>query len=141
MATADGTGLRLLNNVQVYAIAEKYFIERLKGVARAKFQSQAESLMFVNEFPEIIRQFMDLAVKRLATIVEIGEFGLDILRETVKYREGWVEKVTAALKKKVKKKNEQMAAIKTRMTRLVKDIKEDKISDNRGEITQITRLL
>jgi hypothetical protein len=159
-ATADDTGVQLLNNVYVYAIAEKYFIEGLKEMARERFQSQAESLLFVGEFAEIITELYqstlssDRGLRDIvssicaqqgktivnsphlsASIVENGEFGLDILRETVKNGEEWVEKATtknAALRKNVETKKEQIAAIKTTMTRLVKDIEADKISENRN---------
>lgn len=159
-ATADDTGVQLLNNVYVYAIADKYFIEGLKQMAKEKFQSQAESLLFVGQFAEIIRELYGSTmssdrglrdiVSRIcaqqgktiidsphlsASIVENGEFGLDILRETVKNGEESVEKATtksAALREKVEKKKDQITAIKTTMTRLVKDIEADRISENRG---------
>ncbi len=95
----------LLNNVLVYAVAEKYNITELKELAKAKFQGRAISLLSAMEFPEIIRELYrstpssdrglrdilcQVCAERGRTIIdsldlnaiiaEAGEFGLDLLR-------------------------------------------------------------
>ena len=158
-AIPDGVGQWLLNNVLVYAIAERYFIEGLKEMARVKFRSQAENLLSVKEFPEIIRELYQstlssdrglrdivshicaqqgrIVVDRpdlSASIVENGEFGLDILREVLKNGDDREEEATttnASLHQKVTKKEEQVAAIRTLLTKVVSDIKADKIPETR----------
>lgn len=158
-AIVDDVGQWLLNNVHVYAIAEKYFIEGLKEMAKAKFRSQAESLLTVNEFPEIIRELYrstpssDRGLRDIvsqicaqqgrtvvdspglsASIVENGEFGLDILREALINGDERLEEATttnASLHQKSKKKEEQVDAVKTVLTKLVNDIKADKIPETR----------
>ena len=46
----------LLNNVLVYALAEKYGTAKLKEIAKAKFQDRVGSLLSAREFPEIVRE-------------------------------------------------------------------------------------
>jgi hypothetical protein len=114
------SGPSLLNNVLVYAIAEKYGIAELKEMAKAKFQSRAGSLLSAKEFPEIIKELYrstpssDRGLRDIVSqvcaqqgrtivdspdlntvIVKIGEFGLDLLREVLEYENMRVEEAVA----------------------------------------------
>jgi hypothetical protein len=134
-------------------------MDELKEIAREKFRSRAENLLFVNEFPEIIRELYgstpssDRGLRDIvshicaqqgrtvidspdlsASIVEIGEFGLDILREAVMNGNERVEEASAknaALQRKVKDKKGQIGAIKTILTKLVHEIEADSVSESR----------
>lgn len=156
---ADDVGQWLLNNVRVYAIAKRCLMDELKEIAKAKFRSQAESLLFVKEFPEIIRELYgstpssDRGLRDIvshicaqqgrtvvdspdlsASIVEIGEFGLDILRKALMNVDERVEEATAknaALQRKVKDKKGQIGAIKTILTKLVDEIEADRVPKSR----------
>ena len=133
----------LLNNVLVYAIAEKYGIAELKEMAKAKFQSRARSLLSTKEFSEIIRELYrstpssDRGLRDIvsqvcaqqgrriidspelnAIIVETGEFGLDLLREVLKYETRRVEKEVArntALKEELNEKKDETLELQRRV--------------------------
>lgn len=118
--------LGLLNNVLVYAIAEKYNVPELKELAKTKFLSQADSLMSADSlmcsdyFPEVIttvykstpgsdrglRNIVSkICVKHIRTLMDkeafksvvrnIGDFGIDVLYEALKYDDGQLEQALA----------------------------------------------
>jgi hypothetical protein len=140
-ATTDEPSL--LNNVLVYAIAEKYGVAELKEMAKEKFQGRARSLLSAKEFPEIIQELYrstpssDRGLRDIvsqvcaqqgrriidspdlnAIIVEVGEFGLDLLREVLKYETRRVEKEVArntALKVGLNKKEDETLELQRRI--------------------------
>jgi hypothetical protein len=145
-ATTDEPSL--LNNVLVYAIAEKYGIGELKEMAKAKFQGRAGSLLSDTEFPEIIRTLYrstpssDRGLRDIvsqicaqlgrtivgssylnAIIVEIGEFGLDLLREVLEYENRRVEEAVVrniALKEELKEKKKETIELQRQVGSVVK---------------------
>ena len=162
-ATTDEPSL--LNNVLVYAIAEKYGIAELKEMAKAKFQGRAGSLLSAKEFPEIIRELYrstpssDRGLRDIvsqvcgqqgrkivdspdlnATIVEIGEFGLDLLREVLKYENRRVEEAVArnaVLKKELNEKKDETIELQRRvgsvskvLRKVAKDVETGRVSEN-----------
>lgn len=155
----------LLNNVLVYALAEKYEIMELKEMAEAKFQCRAGSLLLTKEFPEIIRELYrstpssDRGLRDIvsqvcaeqgsliidspdlnAIVVEIGEFGLDLLREVLKCGDKRVEEEVARNtlleaelnKKKAETADFQRRAISTSkaLKKVAKAVETGKISEN-----------
>jgi len=142
-ASATTNEPSLLNNVLVYAIAEKYGIAELKEMAKAKFQGRARSLLSTKEFSEIIRELYrstpsrDRGLRDIvsqvcaqqgrriidspelnAIIVETGEFGLDLLREVLKYETRRVEKEVArntALKEELNEKKDETLELQRRV--------------------------
>jgi len=157
----------LLNNVLVYAIAEKYGITELKEMAKAKFQDRAGSLLSAEEFPEIIRELYrstpssDRGLRDIvsqvcaaqgrtiidspdlnAIIVEIGEFGLDLLREVLNYENRRVEEAVArntVLKEKMNEKKDDIFELQRRVSsvskvlkRVAEDVDTGKISHRNG---------
>jgi hypothetical protein len=164
-ASATTNEPSLLNNVLVYAIAEKYGIAELKELAEAKFQGRARSLLSAMEFPKIIRELYrstpssDRGLRDIvsqvcaqqgrriidspdlnAIIVEAGEFGLDLLREVLKYETGRVEKEVArntALKVELNKKKDETLEFQRRvdfvsriLRKVVKGVETGQISEN-----------
>jgi hypothetical protein len=164
-ASATTNEPSLLNNVLVYAIAEKYGIAELKEMAKAKFQGRARSLLSTKEFPEIIRELYrstpssDRGLRDIvsqvcaqqgriiidspclnAIIVEIGEFGLDLLREVLKYENRRVKKEVTkntALKEELNEKEDETLELQRRvdsvskiLKKIVKGVETGKISEN-----------
>ncbi len=164
-ASAITNGPSLLNNVLVYAIAEKYGIAELKEMAKAKFQGRAECLLSAKEFPEIIRELYrstpssDRGLRDIvsrfcaqqgrtiidnpdfnAIIVEIGEFGLDLLREVLKYENRRVEEAIArntALKEELDEKKDealelqrQVGSVSKVLRNVARSVETGKISEN-----------
>jgi hypothetical protein len=164
-ASATTDQLSLLNNVLVYALAEKYGIAELKEMAKAKFRSQAGSLLSAKEFPEIIRELYgstpssDRGLRDIvsqvcaqqggtivdspdlsATILEVGEFGLDLLREVLKYQDRRMEKAVVrnrALKEELEKKEDETIELQRRLgsvgkvlRRLANDVEMGRVSEN-----------
>ncbi|KAH8656126.1 hypothetical protein BGZ60DRAFT_417837 [Tricladium varicosporioides] len=153
----------LLNNVLVYAIAEKYGITGLKEMAQAKFQSQAGSLLSAKEFPEIIRELYrstpssdrglrdivsQLCAQRGRTIidnsdlnsiiVEIGEFGLDLLCEVLKYEnKRFEEAITTniALGEELKKRETETMELQRRVSSVSKVLRKVAKEVETGKIT------
>jgi hypothetical protein len=99
----------LLGNVQVYSLADKYNIPRLKGLAKAKFMAQAHQLLSVDHYPDIIREIYEstpssdrglrdavtlACVENIRTLIpepvfsavlkDVGDFGFDLLCESLK---------------------------------------------------------
>jgi hypothetical protein len=109
----------LLNNILVYAIADKYGIFELKELAKTKFLAEADSLMSTDEFPEIIKMVYVLPdgdralrnavlktcvkqvralmgnVAPINTVKSIGDFGFDILGETLKHNDERLKQILA----------------------------------------------
>jgi len=166
-ASATTNEPSLLNNVLVYAIAEKYGIAELKEMAKAKFQGRARSLLSAKEFPEIIRELYrstpssDRGLRDIvsrvcapqgstivgnpdlnATIVEIGEFGLDLLREVLKYENRRVEEAVArnaVLKEELNEKKNEIIEFQRRvglgsvskvLRKEAKDVETGRVSEN-----------
>ncbi|CZR53758.1 uncharacterized protein PAC_03639 [Phialocephala subalpina] len=162
-ATTDEPSL--LNNVLVYAIAEKYGIAELKEMAKAKFQSQVGGLLSAKEFPEIIRELYrstpssDRGLRDIvsqvcaqqgttivdrpdlnSTIVEVGEFGLDLLREVLKDKRRLAEKAVAiniALKEDLNEKKDETIELQRRLgsvskvlRKVAKDVETGRVSEN-----------
>ncbi|TVY28203.1 hypothetical protein LHYA1_G003352 [Lachnellula hyalina] len=141
----------LLNNVLVYAIAEKYGIAELKELAKSKFQGQAGSLLSAREFPEIIRELYrstpssDRGLRDIVSqvcaqhgrtivdspdlsdiILEVGEFGLDLLREVLKYENGRVEEAVArnsALEGELEEKKDETIELQRKLRSVGKVLK------------------
>lgn len=126
-AVAGESGL--LNNVLVYAIADKYDIFELRELAKTKFLAEADSLMSTDEFPEIIKMVYKLpnsdrglrdavlntCMKQLRILIDnetftdtvrnIGDFGFEILSEALKQSDKQLKQISvqkAALEAKVK---------------------------------------
>ena len=153
----------LLDNVLVYIIGEKYGVGGLKELAKAKFRDQAERLLSIKEFPEIIgnlygstpasdRGLRDVVshicvhqVRKLvdspglnAVIQERGDFGLDILRESLncyEERQEEEEETKAELETKLDEKKAEIRNLQQRMSychkvlrRVAKDIESDTTS-------------
>jgi len=140
-ATTDETSL--LNNILVYAVAEKYGIAELKELAKAKFQGRVGSLLSAKEFPEIIRELYrttpssdrelrDIVAQVCAQqgstivdspdlntiVVEVGEFGLDLLREVLKYENRRLEEAVernAALREELSEKKDENIKLQRRV--------------------------
>jgi len=164
--SAEADDSSMLNNVLVYAIAEKYNIKELKQLAKAKFEDQAGSLLSMREFPEIIRELYNstpssdrglrdivcqvcAAQGRLivdnpdlnATIVDNGEFGLDLLREVLTYENRRLEKEVARnakLTEGLKKKEEKVIGLQHEagvvgklLGRIGADVEAGKVSTKR----------
>jgi hypothetical protein len=162
-ATTDEPSL--LNNVLVYVIAEKYGIAELKEMAKAKFQGRARSLLSTKAFPEIIRELYrstpssDRGLRDIvsqvcakqgrtiidtpdlnAIIVEIGEFGLDLLREVLKYENRRVEEEVArniVLMEELDEKKDETLELQRRvgsvskiLRKVAKGVEAGKISEN-----------
>jgi hypothetical protein len=164
-ASATTDELSLLNNVLVYAIAEKYGIAELKQMAKEKFRSQARSLLSAKEFSEIIRELYgstppsDRGLRDIvsqvcaqqgrtivdspdlnATIVEVGEFGLDLLREVLKDENKRVEVAVArntVLKEELNKKKDENIELERRLgsvskvlRKVARDVETGRVSEN-----------
>jgi hypothetical protein len=132
---------RLLNNVIVYAIAEKYDIFELKELAKTKFLNQADTLMSSNDYPEVIRTIYkstpstdrglrDIVSRVCVTqvrelmenqdfrdvICSICDFGLDVLDGTIKHDD------------------EQLAQVKIEKSKLKDKVKETEVEMHNLEI-------
>jgi len=128
----------LLNNVLVYAIAEKYYIPELKELAKAKFLDQSHRLLSTNLYPEIIklvyestpssdrglRNAVALAcveeTKALvdnptfsAVVKTVGDFGFDILCKSLKSHDWQLDEMLAsktALEDEIEETKSQVAS-------------------------------
>jgi hypothetical protein len=137
----------LLNNVMVYAIAERYDISELKELAKAKFLSQADTLLSSHEFPEVVKTIYtstlskdrglrdivsQVCVKQVRELMEdqafqgiisdVGDFGIDILREALKHDDKRLAQVMDQ-KAKLKDKAEE---IQVKMLNLESDTNQAK---------------
>lgn len=165
-ASATTNEPSLLNNVLVYAIADKYGIAELKKIAKAKFQDQAGSLLSANGFSEVIRELYrstpssDRGLRDIVSqvcaqqgrtivenpdlsniILEVGEFGLDLLREVLNYENRRVEKAVArnsALKRELEEKEDETIELRRQLTsvgkalrKLASDAETGRVSENR----------
>lgn len=99
----------LRNNIQVYALAEKYHIPELKLLAKSKFVGQVDSLLHVGNYPDIIKLVYestpssDRGLRDVITLAcsgvirkmlgepvfdtllrDIGDFGIDVLCAALK---------------------------------------------------------
>ncbi|KAE8440474.1 hypothetical protein EG329_007440 [Mollisiaceae sp. DMI_Dod_QoI] len=162
-ATTDEPSL--LNNVLVYAIAEKYGIADLKELAKAKFQDRVGILMSAMEFPAIIRELYrstpssDRGLRDIvsqacaehggrivasqdlnAILVEVGEFGLDLLREVLKYESTRADEDVArntALQEELDEKKDEIVELQRRigsvskaLRKVAKDVETGRVSAN-----------
>lgn len=133
----------LLNNVLVYALADKYDIAELRELARGKFQTGAGRLLSATEFPEIVREVYsstpssDRGLRDIVSqicarrgremvenpdvnpvIVEVGDFALDLLREVLKCEDVRVEEAeprNRSLRGKMKSKMNEIVELERRV--------------------------
>lgn len=137
----------LLNNVMVYTIAEKYDIFELKELAKAKFLSQADTLLSSHEFPEVVKTIYkstpskdrglrdivsQVCVKQVRELMEdeafkgiisdVGDFGIDILREALKHDD---ERLAQVMDEKAKLKD-KAKEIHVKMLNLESDMNQTK---------------
>jgi len=156
----------MLNNVLVYAIAEKYGISKLKELAKTKFRNQARSILSSSEFLAIIqalysstpssdRGLRDIVSQICApkgkiiaespdlngSILQVGDFGLDLLRAVLDYENRRMEKeVTsnAALGEKLKKKEEEIVKLQRQASSVSKLLKKVAVEVETGRVSEIS---
>lgn len=141
----------LLNNVRVYAIAEKYSIFELKELAKTKFLSQVNSLISCNDFPEIIKMIYkstpdsdrglrnvvsDICTKQVRAFIDnrtfkeavrdVGKFGLNVLSGALKDDDERLEQAIVQTLKDDDERLEQALAQKV--------VSEKKIIEGKVEI-------
>jgi hypothetical protein len=139
----------LLNNVMVYAIAERYDISELKELAKAKFLSQADTLLSSHEFPEVVKTIYtstlskdrglrdivsQVCVKHVRELMEdqafqgiisdVGDFGIDILREALKHDD---ERLAQVMDQRAKLKD-IAKEIQAKMLNLESDMNQAKLT-------------
>ena len=149
----------LLNNVLVYAIADKYGIFELKELAKAKFLARADSLMSTDDFPEIIKTvytlpdsdralrdaILDTCMSQLqalmdnvaftTTVKTIGDFGFDILSGTLKQNAEQLKQISvqkAALKKEVARANNEVKQVKQALLHAITAVNHHEACKNCG---------
>jgi hypothetical protein len=157
---------RLLNNVLVYAIAEKYDLPELKELAKTKFLSQAslmsaDSLMSSDIFPEVITRvykstpssdrglrnvMSQIYAKHVRTLMNkeafktvvrnIGDFGVDLLYKSLKYD---AEQLEQALAEKLVLENElEDCQARALVVERVMNRAQEKLKDAVGVVNRYT---